>query len=393
MGSGGTTAASECGAKHLLCLVVLAVRQPRDHRHSRVRRGELPSAASQLPGPGPGQPRTARSYVPSAVDNCRPEVTALGEDGSRESSWRRQTGLVVTTVDLMEDARFARLERVPARDCWTDEAGDFTPWLAQNIDRLADALGLSLAPVAREHAVGRYSLDLLLEDDQGRYVIVENQFGGTNHGHFGQLLTYAAGTEASVVVWIAEHFNEEHLAGVQWLNDHTEPGVAFFAVEVECLRIEGSRPAPHLRVVAQPNEWKQVQRAELDRPAIIDWGYYAEVAGVPQARVEVAKAIAERLEAEIVRRGLPWRRQFNRHWISYKRAGGYNVFRIGITYVTVPRLALYLDAPIEELGEEDPLPMLESGWLKREHAWSVPSVDDIPELAALVELASRYHPT
>jgi len=33
-----------------------------------------------------------------------------------------------------------------ARDVWTSEAGDFTPWLAENLDVLADEFGMSLTP-------------------------------------------------------------------------------------------------------------------------------------------------------------------------------------------------------------------------------------------------------
>jgi hypothetical protein len=44
------------------------------------------------------------------------------------------------------------LTRVPLREAWKHEAGEFTPWLAQpeNLERLADELGLSeLACVGR----------------------------------------------------------------------------------------------------------------------------------------------------------------------------------------------------------------------------------------------------
>ena len=38
----------------------------------------------------------------------------------------------------------SKLERVPLREAWKHEAGDFTPWLAEaaNLDALAGALGL-----------------------------------------------------------------------------------------------------------------------------------------------------------------------------------------------------------------------------------------------------------
>ena len=39
----------------------------------------------------------------------------------------------------------SKLERVPLREAWKHEAGDFMPWLAEaaNLDVLAQALGLS----------------------------------------------------------------------------------------------------------------------------------------------------------------------------------------------------------------------------------------------------------
>ena len=58
----------------------------------------------------------------------------------------------------------SKLERVPLRDAWKHEAGDFTPWLAEtdNLTGLADALGLSeLVLVATEHWVGDFKLDVL----------------------------------------------------------------------------------------------------------------------------------------------------------------------------------------------------------------------------------------
>src|SRR4051812_10157588 len=98
------------------------------------------------------------------------------------------------------DVRFGRLVKVAAKDGWTHEGSDFTPWLAENLDRLGEAVGLALELRDREHAVGKYWLDLLLEDAQERVVIVENQFGATDHDHLGKLLTYCAGTSADVVI-------------------------------------------------------------------------------------------------------------------------------------------------------------------------------------------------
>jgi hypothetical protein len=49
--------------------------------------------------------------------------------------------------------------RVSLREAWRHEAGDFTPWLAEddNLQLLAEALGLSeLELVATEHLVGDF---------------------------------------------------------------------------------------------------------------------------------------------------------------------------------------------------------------------------------------------
>ena len=87
-------------------------------------------------------------------------------------------------------------------------------------------------------------------------VVIENQFGPTDHTHLGQIMTYVAGQEGRVtVIWIAEKFREEHRAAIDWLNTATIEDFDFFAVEVEALRIADSPPAPWFNVVAKPNNW------------------------------------------------------------------------------------------------------------------------------------------
>src|SRR5437667_8314691 len=115
-----------------------------------------------------------------------------------------------------------RLERVDPRLVWGHEADAFTPWLLENADRLAEALGIDLELEAAEHKVGGYSLDLVGRDiTNDAVLIVENQLEMTDHSHLGQVLTYAAGTGASTIVWIATAFREEHRQALDWLNENT----------------------------------------------------------------------------------------------------------------------------------------------------------------------------
>src|SRR6478735_731464 len=54
-------------------------------------------------------------------------------------------------MDELDSKNLGRLRRIAdARSVWTSESGDFTPWLAENIDVLADALGMTLTVVDTE---------------------------------------------------------------------------------------------------------------------------------------------------------------------------------------------------------------------------------------------------
>jgi hypothetical protein len=149
-----------------------------------------------------------------------------------------------------------RLVRLDPREVWPHEANDFTPWLLENGDVLADALELEIELTDREHEVGDYFLDLVGVDITNDCpLVVENQLTRTDHSHLGQLLTYAAGTDARTVVWVAPGFREEHRQAIDFLNTLTEGTARFFAVEVSVVRIGDSAPAPLLRLVVKPNDW------------------------------------------------------------------------------------------------------------------------------------------
>lgn len=152
----------------------------------------------------------------------------------------------------------SKLEPVELREVWKHEASDFTPWLADNIEELGDVLGLDLEVKTSEAEVGTFSLDILAHDlASDRPVVIENQLDGTNHDHLGKLLTYAAGYDAHILVWVVKDFRPEHRAAIDWLNRRTGEDTAFFGVAVEAWRIEESPPAARFNVVALPNDWEK----------------------------------------------------------------------------------------------------------------------------------------
>lgn len=102
----------------------------------------------------------------------------------------------------MNEMVFGRLEEVEPRSAWTHEASNFTPWLAENLDRLSEALGIILELDDVEVPVGRYAADILARNAQdGTAVLIENQLEFSDHGHLGQILTYLTGLAAKTIVW------------------------------------------------------------------------------------------------------------------------------------------------------------------------------------------------
>ncbi len=160
----------------------------------------------------------------------------------------------------MVDQDLGRLNKVDdLRKVWSNEVNDFTPWLAleENLYILSETLGIELELEAQEKGVGQFRADILCKDTSGAWVLVENQLERTDHGHLGQLLTYASGLEAVTVVWIAAHFTDEHRSTLDWLNKITDESYRFFGLEVELWQIDDSPMAPKFNVVSTPNDWSR----------------------------------------------------------------------------------------------------------------------------------------
>lgn len=167
-----------------------------------------------------------------------------------------------------EPVEFGTLTDASLREAWAHEAHAFTPWLAENLDRLSTAIGVPLELVETEMRVGTFSADILARNPtDDSMVLVENQLEGSDHTHLGQILTYLAGLQANMIVWVAPHFREEHLSALRWLNEHTVDPFAFFAVKLRVVRIGDSPFAPLFEIIERPNNWDR-QLAEKKRDAV-----------------------------------------------------------------------------------------------------------------------------
>lgn len=148
----------------------------------------------------------------------------------------------------------ARLERLKLRDVWPHEAHDFTTWLEKNLDVLNQSLPFDLQAetVRREEAAGDFSVDLVIEDADGRLVVVENQLGRSDHDHLGKLLTYLSFLGAKTAIWIVGEPRPEHVSAVSWLNDSLLAD--FYLFKIEVVRIAVSPAAPVLTLIVGPNQ-------------------------------------------------------------------------------------------------------------------------------------------
>ena len=181
-----------------------------------------------------------------------------------------------------------KLEKVELREVWERENSDFTPWLAgeENINILGQKIGLDLEVEAQEKSVGKFKADILCKDiNTDNWVLIENQLEKTNHGHLGQLLTYATGLDAVTIVWIAASFNEEHKATLEWLNKITDENYNFFGLEIELYKIEDSKIAPNFKIVCQPDNWsqsisreaKRIEQGEVSETKLKQYKFWTEL--------------------------------------------------------------------------------------------------------------------
>ena len=151
---------------------------------------------------------------------------------------------------------------------WPNEAFDFTPWLADHLEHLGWAVGLRLEPVQQEQQIGSFSLDILArETNENVMVAIENQLEWTDHSHLGQLLTYAAGCDASIAIWVAADFQYEHAEALHKLNQWAGLNIRFYGVKVQVVRNTASDTLePVLRKIVYPGGWDKDQTLPTPPP-------------------------------------------------------------------------------------------------------------------------------
>jgi len=175
----------------------------------------------------------------------------------------------------------SKLELVDLRKIWSHEAHDFTNWLAleENLKLLSDEIGIDISLIQTEATVGDFSADILAEEEStGKKIIIENQLESTDHKHLGQVITYASGVNAEIIIWIVKSVRDEHKQAVDWLNENTNSNINIFAIQIELWKIDNSC-APKFHVIAKPNDWANRIKSVTSQTNRLDfWNKFKEFA-------------------------------------------------------------------------------------------------------------------
>jgi hypothetical protein len=193
------------------------------------------------------------------------------------------------------------LKKIDLREAWKNEAMDFTNWLAEdeNLQLLSDEIGIDISLVQTEASVGKFSLDILAEEENtGRKIVIENQLEATNHDHLGKIITYASGFDAEMIIWIVKDVRDEHKQAVDWLNEHTDDKINIFAIRMELWQIGDSPYAPKFQIISKPNDWakaikKSTTQSELSDRRLMQlefWNNFKEYAASKKSSLRLRKA-------------------------------------------------------------------------------------------------------
>lgn len=197
--------------------------------------------------------------------------------------------------------KLGELKKVDLREYWKHEEYDFSKWLAeeQNIELLSNEIGIELTNVQTEAPSGRYSVDILAEDEETkRRIIIENQLEFTNHDHLGKIITYASGYDADIILWLVQDYREEHKQAIDWLNENTNSEINFFLIRVELWQIDNSAFAPKFNIISQPNDWAKALKDSRNKGKLSEtqmmqldyWSKFKTYAEENKSKLKLRKA-------------------------------------------------------------------------------------------------------
>lgn len=165
-------------------------------------------------------------------------------------------------------SNIGKIEYHRLKSHFRSESGEFTPWLADNLEYLSETIHLKLVNPSTEQTSENFRVDIQAELEDGTGVVIENQFGDSNHDHLGKIITYRTAFNAKVAIWIVENAKQEHIDAINWLNE-TDNGCDFYLLELRLIRISESPLGPLFTIKSAPSvearEKGDIKRQETRR--------------------------------------------------------------------------------------------------------------------------------
>lgn len=155
-----------------------------------------------------------------------------------------------------------KLEQIPIQEKWA-YSDNFKRWLISNIETLNDTLNLELDIINKKIPLFNRSLDILARDMysskivliQNQVSVCENDFNYVDFYEFGEMITYASGVNASIIICIASEFTKEYRQVFEWLNKITDIETHFYLLQVKVYKINSRKSSIIFEPIVVSEDW------------------------------------------------------------------------------------------------------------------------------------------
>ncbi|MGM9970340.1 MAG: DUF4268 domain-containing protein [Anaeroplasma sp.] len=177
---------------------------------------------------------------------------------------------------------------------------DFSRWLASDgLEYIKQSLGVEVISEGTEvKPNNKFSVDILLSVDpqyskgEPDKIVIENQYGMTDHNHFSKLITYAVTNEAKYAVWICEEVHPEHKKAIDFLNENTNDNINFYLYKAVVERIGNSEPCFSLIPICEPNEEKKVVMSSSNKEMTDLMKFQLKFWGIFSAKIDACSKLS-----------------------------------------------------------------------------------------------------
>ncbi len=197
---------------------------------------DRPADNSQDAAPGQPRPGNPLARISAITGNARPVVPQT--NGTTPAQPQAPQPSAGDAQPPSGGPRLGRLERADATRLWTSDLA-FSRWVVDNLDALAEVVGLRLA--RPELLEGEVPVVLAATAD-GTSAVVLAQRGPSTDDAFGTLVRHFAASAAAHTIWVSGSPSSEHVAAVSWLNRAVDG--RFVMVRVGAVTIGDSAAAP-----------------------------------------------------------------------------------------------------------------------------------------------------